>query len=153
MDRADIALLRLLQRDAGLPMSRTAELAGLSKTACWRRIKQLEEAGVLKGTVALADRHKLGLTVVAFVSVKTANHSAGWTEKFAAVVRDMEEVVEFHRLAGDIDYLLKVVLRDISAYDDFYKRLVARIDLTDVTASFSMEEIKATSALPVPAQS
>ena len=130
-------------------MAQLADQAGLSKTACWRRIiKHLEAEGVLARTVALADRAKLGLTIVAFVSVKTANHSAGWTDQFAAV-RDMEEVVEFHRLAGDIDYLFKKSSWRISLHMTSSTNRVSRIDLTDVSASFSMEEIKTTTALPI----
>jgi len=149
MDRIDHRILAALQRDAALSTADLADEVGLSPTPCWRRVKQLEAAGYIRGRVALLDREKLNIPTTVFVSVKTSSHAAGWLESFASAVRDMPEVTEFYRMSGDVDYLMKVVVPDIAAYDAFYKRLIARIDLSDVSSSFAMEEIKTTTALPL----
>jgi Lrp/AsnC family transcriptional regulator len=151
MDSFDRKILDLLQRDAGLSVADIAARAGLSPTPCWRRIRNLEKAGVIKHRVALLDRDKLGLGVTVYVAVRTREHSAKWLETFAAAVKALPEVLELHRMSGDIDYLLKVVVADIAAYDAFYKRLIDRVPLSDVSSSFAMEEIKSTTALPLPA--
>ena len=122
---------------------------GLSSTPCWRRIRLLEEAGVIRGRVALLDREKLNVGVTVFVAVRTSQHNQEWLERFARAVEGIPEVVEFYRMAGDVDYLLRVVVPDIAAYDGVYKRLIQRIDLTDVSSSFAMEEMKYTTAIPL----
>jgi Lrp/AsnC family transcriptional regulator len=122
---------------------------GLSTSPCWRRIQALEKAGVIRGRVALLNRQKLGLGVIAFVRVRTNQHSQEWLNRFAAALDDIDEVVEFYRMSGDLDYLLKVVVPDIAGYDAVYKRLIAGIELSDVSASFVMEELKTTAALPL----
>ena len=149
MDNLDHKILNLLQQDASLPLAEIAERVGLSTSPCWRRIQALEKAGVIKGRRALLDREKLGLGVIAFVRVRTNQHSDEWLNRFAQALAEIDEVVEFYRMSGDLDYLLKVVVPDIAGYDAVYKRLIARIDLSDVSASFVMEEIKATTALPL----
>ncbi|MEQ8440422.1 MAG: Lrp/AsnC family transcriptional regulator [Alphaproteobacteria bacterium] len=149
MDRIDRRILAALQRDASLSTADLAEEVGLSPTPCWRRVKQLEAAGYIRQRVAILDREKLNVPTTVFVSVKTSSHAADWLDRFAAAVRDMPEVTEFYRMSGDIDYLMKVVVPDIAAYDAFYKRLISRIDLSDVSSSFAMEEIKTTTALPL----
>jgi Lrp/AsnC family transcriptional regulator len=149
MDRIDRKILSLLQVDAALPVSEIAERVGLSTTPCWRRIRNLEEAGVIRRRVALLDARKMNLGVTVFVSLKTGRHSADWLEKFAATVAGIDEVVEFYRMSGDIDYLLRVVVPDLAGYDAVYKRLIQAAEFTDVSSSFAMEEIKYTTALPV----
>ncbi len=149
MDRIDRRILAALQRDASLSTADLAEEVGLSPTPCWRRVKQLEAAGYIRQRVAILDRVKLNVPTTVFISVKTSSHAADWLDRFAAAVRDMPEVTEFYRMSGDIDYLMKVVVPDIAAYDAFYKRLISRIDLSDVSSSFAMEEIKTTTALPL----
>lgn len=149
MDAIDRKILAALQRDAALSTADLADEVGLSPTPCWRRVKQLETAGYIRKRVALLDRDRLGVGTTVFVSIRTRSHAADWLDRFAAVVSAMPEVVEFHRMSGDIDYLMKVVVPDIPAYDAFYKRLISKIDLSDVSSSFAMEEIKATTALPL----
>ncbi|MEC9268034.1 MAG: Lrp/AsnC family transcriptional regulator [Pseudomonadota bacterium] len=149
MDNIDRRILQELQHDASLSTSDLADRVGLSTTPCWRRVRQLETSGYIKKRVALLDRARLGVSTTVFVAVKTRSHAADWLDKFARAVSDMPEVVEFHRMSGDIDYLMKVVVPDIPAYDAFYKRLISKIDLSDVSSSFAMEEIKTTTALPL----
>jgi Lrp/AsnC family transcriptional regulator len=149
MDAIDGRILALLQKDSSLPLTEVAERVGLSTSPCWRRIQALEKAGVIRGRVALLDRQKLGLGVIAFVRVRTNQHSQEWLDRFAAALDNIDEVVEFYRMSGDLDYLLKVVVPDITGYDAVYKRLIAQIELSDVSASFVMEEIKTTAALPL----
>lgn len=149
MDRLDQKILACLQDDAGLSVAEVAERVGLSSTPCWRRIRNLEDAGVIQRRVAILDRNGLGLSTTVFVAVKTSEHNEDWLARFADAVASFPEVVEFYRMSGDIDYLLKVVVADIPAYDAFYKRLIAAVDLSDVSSSFAMEEIKFTTALPL----
>lgn len=149
MDDIDIRILDCLQTDATLAVSEIARRVGLSTSPCWNRIQRLEAAGVIRARVALLDPPALNVGVTAFVSIRTSNHNATWFEKFAAAVSSFPEVVEFYRMSGDVDYLLRVVVPDIRAYDEFYKRLIERIDLQDVSSSFAMEEIKYTTALPL----
>jgi Lrp/AsnC family transcriptional regulator len=149
MDELDLKILALLQEDAGLSNTEIADRIGLSPTPCWRRIRQLEEAGIIQRRVALLDRCALNVGVTVFVQVRTNQHSPDWLVRFAAAVEKIPEVVEFYRMAGDVDYLLRVVVPDIAAYDGVYKRLIAAIDLYDVSSSFAMEEIKYTTALPL----
>jgi Lrp/AsnC family transcriptional regulator len=149
MDRIDLKILALLQDDCSLPVADIAKRVGLSPTPCWRRIQRLEEEGVVRKRVALLDGGRLNVGVTAFVAVRTSEHSAEWLEKFARAVSAFPEVVEFYRMSGDIDYLIRIVVPDIAAYDGFYRRLIAKIKLSDVSSSFAMEEIKYTTALPL----
>ncbi|MCX7355832.1 MAG: Lrp/AsnC family transcriptional regulator [Alphaproteobacteria bacterium] len=149
LDAIDRRILDALQADATIQLADLAKEAGLSPTPCWRRVKNLEEAGVIRCRVALLDRAKLNLNVTVFVAIRTNQHTPEWLERFARAVLEIPEVVDFYRMSGDIDYLLRVVVPDIAAYDEVYKRLIKRIDLYDVSSSFAMEEIKCTTALPV----
>jgi Lrp/AsnC family transcriptional regulator len=149
MDETDRQILACLQEDATMPVAEIARRVGLSSTPCWRRIQKLEEGKIIRGRVALLDSKQLNVGVTVFVSVRTNQHSLGWLERFAAAVDGMPEVVEFYRMSGEIDYLLRVVVPDIEAYDRFYKRLIAKIELSDVSSSFAMEQIKYTTALPL----
>ena len=149
MDKIDQNILRLLQEDSTLSHAAIAESVGLSTTPCWRRIQKLEESGVIQRRVALVDPERVNLGVTVFVAIRTNQHSQEWFDGFARVLAEMPEVVEFYRMSGDIDYLLRVVVPDIVAYDQLYKRLIERVDLFDVSSSFAMEQIKFTTALPV----
>ena len=149
MDATDRQILELLQRDATMPLAEIARRVGLSSTPCWRRIQKLEETKVIRRRVALLDGEKINAGVNVFVSIRTSNHNAEWLARFAEVVSHMPEVIEFYRMSGEIDYLLRVTVPDIAAYDAFYKRLIAEIDLDDVSSSFAMEQIKYTTALPL----
>ncbi|NCP19163.1 MAG: Lrp/AsnC family transcriptional regulator [Erythrobacter sp.] len=151
MDSIDWAILAALQRDASQPVHAIGEQVGLSTNPCWRRIRRMEEAGIIARRVALVDPQRIGLATTVFVSIRTKQHDAQWLETFARAVDGLEEVIECHRMAGDIDYMLKLRVRDIADYDRIYQRLIARVPgLADVTASFSMEEMKYTTALPRP---
>lgn len=149
MDKIDRNILRLLQEDSTLSTADIAEQVGLSTTPCWRRIQRLEESGVIRKRVALLSRDKLNLGVNVFVAVKTNQHNWQWLAKFSEVVSQFPEVVEFYRMAGESDYLLRVVVPDMPAYDTFYKKLVQTTDLSDVSSSFAMEQIKYTTSLPL----
>lgn len=149
LDPIDRRILRELQRDATVPIADLALHVGLSQTPCWKRVKRLTDAGVITRRVALLAREKLDLGLVVFVAIKTSHHDQEWLDAFAKAAGSMPEVVEFYRLSGDTDYLLKVLVKDISAYDAFYKRLIAAVPLSDVSSSFAMEQIKYTTALPV----
>ncbi|MGI9327120.1 MAG: Lrp/AsnC family transcriptional regulator [Pseudomonadales bacterium] len=150
LDRLDRAILHHLQLQADLTNAELADRVGLSANACWRRIKRLEDDGVIAARVALLDRQALNLPVTVFVSVRTTEHNERWLEQFARGVSAVPEVMEFYRLSGDTDYLLKVVVRDIADYDRVYKTLIALAPLSDVSSSFAMECIKSTTALPLP---
>ncbi len=149
MDSTDKAILALLQRDSSTPVSDIAESVGLSATPCWRRIKKLEEEGVIRKRVALADMAALNLSLTAFISVKTAQHTESWLKKFSDAIRRIPEIVEVHRMSGEVDYLMKVVAPDMASFDRVYKRLITSADFSDVTSTFSMEEIKSTTELPL----
>ncbi len=138
-----------MQEDASLSVAQLAERVGLTTTPCWRRLQRLEREGYIRARVALLDPQKLGLGLSVFVLIRTAHHTADWLEQFSRTVSAFPEVVEVNRLAGEYDYLLRVVTRDIASYDRFYKRLIEAVDLSDVTSSFSMEEIKYATALPL----
>src|SRR6516165_11295555 len=150
MDAIDRKILALLQQDASHSVAEIGSLVGLSSTPCWKRIQRLEADGVIQRRVALVDQDKIGLGVTVFVSIETGDHSQQWLDRFAAEVRAMPEVMEFYRMAGDVDYMLRVVVSDIAGYDSFYKRLIAAVPLKNVTSRFAMEKIKATTALPIP---
>jgi len=149
MDRIDSNILKLLQEDATISTASIAERVGLSTTPCWRRIQRLEESGVIRKKVALLSRDMLNLGVNVFVAVKTNQHNLQWLEKFSETVSQFPEVVEFYRMAGESDYLLRVVVPDIPAFDTFYKKLVQTTELSDVSSSFAMEQIKYTTSLPM----
>ena len=149
MDKLDKKILEQLQKNGGLTAAELADRIGLSKAPCWRRIKRLEEAGVIKQTVALLDARSLNLGTTVFVTLKTGNHSEAWFDKFVKAVRDIPEVTEIHRMSGDVDYLMRIVVPDIDAYDLVYKRLIASVEFQDVSASFALETIKYTTALPL----
>lgn len=148
IDAIDRAILRLLAADASLSLNEIAERVGLTSTPCWKRIRRLEEAGIIRGRVAVIDPEKVGLPVSAFVSVETADHSAAWLERFAALVAKTPEIVGAWRMSGDIDYLLHVVVPDIAAYDGFYRRLIEALPLRNVTSRFAMEHMKS-APLPI----
>ena len=140
----------LLQQDASLSVAEIGNLVGLSSTPCWKRIQRLEADGVIQKRVALVDQDKIGLGVTVFVSIETGDHSQEWLGRFAEEVGAMPEVMEFYRMAGDVDYMLRVVVPDIQGYDTFYKKLIAAVPLKNVTSRFAMEKIKSTTALPIP---
>jgi Lrp/AsnC family transcriptional regulator len=150
LDAFDIAILGELQEDASRPVAEVAQAVNLSQNACWRRIKILEEAGVIRKRVALLDPQRVGCGVTIFVSLRAGEHSEDWLEAFADKVARMPEVVEFYRMTGDVDYLLKLQVRDITAYDEVYKSLIRLARLRDVSAAFAMEELKHTHAVPLP---
>ncbi|MDB5737143.1 MAG: Lrp/AsnC family transcriptional regulator [Sphingomonas bacterium] len=149
LDTIDRRILAILQEDATRPIAEIAEAVSLSATPCWKRIKRLEKAGVIQRRVAILDRDKLGLGVTVIVAIRTARHSEDWLASFADGVARIPEVVEFYRMSGEIDYLLKVVARDIADYDRIYRKLTKVADLHDVSSSFAMQEIKSTTALPL----
>lgn len=151
LDRTDLQLLDALQRDATLSMAQLGERVGLSATPCWKRIKRLQDEGYITARLAILDRKKVGLPVTVFVSVRTTQHDEKWLARFAAIVTAMPEVLEFHRMSGDIDYMLKVVTGSIDGYDRFYKKLIRQVGLSGVSSAFSMEQIKSTSVLPLDA--
>lgn len=149
LDSIDRRILTLLQRDAALPVAEIAAQVGLSQTPCWKRIKRMEAQGIITARVALVDPRMVGLPLTAFVAVETADHSPEWIERFAHATADMPEVMDVWRMAGDVDYLLRVVVRDMGAYDGFYRRLIAAIPLKNVSSRFAMEHVKASSVLPL----
>lgn len=149
MDRIDRRILELLQKNAQLSTAEIAEQVGLSTTPCWRRIQRLEESGVIARRVALLDRSKINLGTDVFISVKTNQHNWEWLENFSRKVSEFPEVMEFYRMAGEADYLLRVVVPDMPAFDAFYKKLIQSTELADVSSSFAMEQIKYTTALPL----
>ena len=149
MDNMDLKILRVLQEDSSLSVTEVAQRVGLSTSPCWKRINKLQADGIILRHEAVLDATKLGLGLTVFMMIKTGEHSGPWLEKFAKFVKAMPEVQEFHRMAGEVDYLLKIVVADMQQFDDFYKNMVEETTLTDVTSSFSMEVIKHTSALPI----
>ncbi|WP_092496890.1 Lrp/AsnC family transcriptional regulator [Faunimonas pinastri] len=149
MDRLDRMILTILQEDTTIPVAEIGRRVGLSTTPCWRRIQKMEEDGVIKRRVAVLDPAKVNAKVTVFVSIVTNQHNEDWLTRFARIISEFPEVVDFYRMSGNIDYLLKVVVPDIEAYDTFYKKLVSRIDITDVSSAFAMERIKEATALPL----
>ncbi len=150
MDAIDRKILAVLQENASLSVAEIGTRVGLSSTPCWKRIQRLEADGVIQKRVALVDQDSIGLKISVFVSIETGDHSQDWLERFAKTVTAMPEVMEFYRMAGDVDYMLRVVVPDIAGYDAFYKRLIATVPLKNVTSRFAMEKIKSTTALPIP---
>ena len=149
LDDIDRRILELLQEDASLPVSEIAARVGLSTTPCWKRIHKLKEDGVIAGQVVLCDPDKLELGTTVFVEVSTNQHNEAWLASFAKAVQSIPEIVEVYRMSGDVDYLLRVVVRDIKGYDAVYKRLIRACELHDVSSSFAMERIKYATALPM----
>jgi len=151
IDAIDRKILRVLQENASLSVADIGERVGLSSTPCWKRIQRMEQDGVIIGKVALVDQVKIGLGVTVFVSVESSDHSQQWLTTFASAVSAMPEVLELYRMAGDVDYMLRVVVADMQSYDEFYRRLIASVALKNVTSRFAMEKIKSVTSLPVPA--
>jgi Lrp/AsnC family transcriptional regulator len=149
LDDMDIKILRLLQLDCTRPVADIGKEVGLSTTPCWRRIQKLEETGVIKGRVALLDPASVNAGVTVFVEIKTDQHNLAWLETFRAAVADLPEVVEAYRMSGEVDYLLRVVVPDIAAYDGFYKRLISKLEIAKVSSAFAMEQMKYSTALPL----
>lgn len=149
MDAIDKSLLALLQENADLPLAEIAGRVGLSATPCWRRIQRLEKDGVIQRRVALLDPEKLNVGVTVFVLLRTSRHNQEWFEKLRAIIDGIPEVVDFYRMSGTIDYLLRVVVPSIAAYDSVYRRLTQNIEIFEVSSSFAMEEIKHTTSLPL----
>ena len=149
MDHIDKAILALLQENSALPVNEVAERVGLSSTPCWRRIQRLDEAGYIRRRVALLDAGRVNVGVTVFVLIRTNQHNQDWFAQLSATISEIPEVLDFYRMSGSIDYLLRVVVPDIAAYDEVYKRLTRKIDIFEVNSSFAMEEIKHTTSLPL----
>ncbi len=149
MDTTDRKILDILQQDAALSLDDFSERVGLSRNACWRRIKRLEDEGIIKARVTLLDASRINVGLTAFIALRTTEHSEKWLDQFSKAVRGIPEIIGVYRMTGDIDYLLQVVIPDVAAYDRLYKRLISRITLADVSSSFVMEEIKSTTVLPL----
>jgi Lrp/AsnC family transcriptional regulator len=150
LDAIDRKILAVLQEDASLSVAEIGERVGLSSTPCWKRIQRLEAEDIILRRVALVDQNKIGLGITVFVSVESGDHSEAWLKTFADAVSAMPEVMEFYRMAGDVDYMLRVVVADMHAYDTFYKKLISTVALKNVTSRFAMEKIKSTTSLPIP---
>ncbi|WPZ14774.1 Lrp/AsnC family transcriptional regulator [Nitratireductor rhodophyticola] len=149
IDQFDRRILRVLQRDASLSQRDLAEKVGLSQNACWRRLKSLEERGVIRGRTLQVDRNKLGLGLVVFVMVKTRHHSTTWLQTFRQHVSSIPEIVDFFRIGGDYDYMLRIVTTDMESYDSVYQRLIQKVELESVTSYFAMEAIEERRPLPI----
>lgn len=149
MDRYDTRLLDLIQVDCSQSLDDLAEAVGLSRNACWRRMKVLEEAGVIRGRVAILDAQKLGIGLTAVITVRTSHHTPEWLDSFRRAVHAIPEIVTAYRTTGEVDYLLQAVLPDVAAYDRLYKALIAAVPLSDVSSFFVMETLKATTRLPL----
>ena len=149
LDRMDRKILEILQKDCTLPVAEVGKQIGLSTTPCWRRIQKLEESGVIQRRVAVLDPKKVNVGVTVFVSITTSHHTQEWLDRFHEALQDFPEIVEFYRMSGQVDYLLRVVVPDIERYDAFYKKLITKIELSDVSSAFAMEQIKYTTALPL----
>ena len=149
MDRTDTRILKLLQEDADRPVAEIAAAVGLSPTPCWRRIQKLKASGVIRRTVAIVDPQAIGRGLNVFVGVEARDHTPDWLEQFTTMVSPMPEVMEIYRMAGELDYLLRISVRDMAQFDDFYRRLIAAVPLKNVTSNFAMERVKHTTAYPV----
>ena len=150
MDRTDLKILAILQDDASLPVAEIAKRVNLSQTPCWRRIQKLEAAGVIRRRVALLDPNSVGAGISVFVEVETGDHSADWLARFHETVSALPNVMEVYRMAGDVDYLIRVAVGSMAEYDSFYKQLIAGVPLKNVTSRFAMEQVKSTTAYPLP---
>ena len=149
LDKLDVKILQILQKDCTVPVAEIGKKVGLSTTPCWRRIQKMEEMGVIRSRVALLDSAMVNAPVTVFVFITTNKHTETWLDEFHAAIERFTEVVEFYRMSGQVDYLLRVVVPDIASYDAFYKRLISEIDIADVSSSFAMEQIKFTTELPL----
>jgi len=149
LDEIDCKILAIVQEDATTPLSQIAALAGLSQTPCWRRLQRLKKDGVILRTAAILQPEAIGLGLTVMISIEAAAHSPEWLDRFTQFVRGRPEVIEAHRLAGDIDYLLKVTVADMAAYDAFYRELIAGVPIKNVSSRFAMERVKENSAYPV----
>ena len=149
MDQIDLRILRILQGDSSLSMSDVSKRVGLSASPCWKRIKRMQKEGIIKHQIAVLNAHRLGFGLTVFVNIKTGEHSTDWLKQFSETVTAMPEVMELHRIAGEVDYMLKVIVPDMEAFDVFYKRLIEGTELREVTSHFTMETIKETTALPI----
>jgi Lrp/AsnC family transcriptional regulator len=149
LDRIDLQILDVLQRDTTLSMAELGAQVGLSSTPCWKRVKRMEDEGLIERRVAIVNRKAVGLPVTVFVSIRAGQHDEKWLARFAALISSLPEVQEFHRVSGDVDYLLKVVTSSIEGYDRFYKKLIGLAEMAGVSSAFSMEQIKSTTALPL----
>lgn len=149
IDQIDRRILHALQRDASLSQRDLADTVGLSQNACWRRLRALEEKGIIRGRTVVLDRVKLGLGLVVFVMVKTRHHSASWLQTFRQHVSSIPEVVDFFRIGGDYDYMLRIVTTDMTSYDSVYQRLIQKLELESVTSYFAMEAIEERRPLPI----
>lgn len=149
MDATDKEILRILQRDSTRSLESIAEAVSISVNTCWRRVKQMEERGVIQKRVAVVNPDAIDLGQTVFVSIRTNTHSSEWLERFTKIVNEIPEVIEFYRMAGDVDYILKIVVSTVADYDRVYKRLIADIEITDVSATFAMECLKRTTELPL----
>lgn len=149
LDEMDLKILEILQADCTLPVAEIGKQVGLSTTPCWRRIQKMEESGVIQRRVALLEPKAVEASVTVFVSVSTNRHALNWLEDFHKAIVGFPEVVEFYRMSGAVDYLLRVVVPDIAAYDAFYKKLISKIELSNVSSAFAMEQIKCTTMLPL----
>ncbi len=149
IDKTDRLILTHLQKDASISAEQLAARVNLSRNACWRRVKQMEASNIIKRRVTLVNAEAVGLELTAFVLVRTSEHDSKWLEKFAAAVRELPEIVGAHRMSGDLDYILRVRLANVKAYDTFYKRLIKRVPLSDISASFVMDDIKDTTEIPL----
>ena len=148
-DEIDRKILKLLQRDASLSLEALGESVGLSRNGCWRRVKALEDSGVIIGRVTLLDPEKIDLSLTVFIQIRTKSHDADWLQRFASATREMPEILGAYRMTGDLDYLIRARVRDVKDYDALYQRLISRVDMSDVSASFVMEELKETTQLPL----
>ena len=149
LDKLDRKILALLQDNADLSLNEVAERVNLTKNPCWRRIQKLQDSGVIRKKVALLDARQLNLGVTVFVNIRTTQHTVEWLKTFADAVDDIPEIVEFYRMSGDVDYMLKIVVPSIEAYDSVYKKMIQKVDIANVSSYFAMEEIKNTTALPL----
>ncbi|MCP4980744.1 MAG: Lrp/AsnC family transcriptional regulator [Gammaproteobacteria bacterium] len=149
MDRVDKRILALLQRDSEQSLVKLSEQVGLSKNPCWRRIQRLQEAGIIRARVALLDAASLNLGVIVFMNIRTNQHSAEWVEKFTTAIDDIPEIVEYYRMSGEVDYLLKILAPTIGAFDAVYKKLISRVEIFEISSHFAMEELKNTTELPL----
>ncbi|MEO0917514.1 MAG: Lrp/AsnC family transcriptional regulator [Pseudomonadota bacterium] len=149
LDPIDRRILHHLQHNADIHLDELGSQVGLSRNACWRRVKHLEASGIIRGRVALLDPDRAGLPLTVFIMIRTDQHSRDWSDRFAKATQGMDEILGVYRMTGDLDYLVKAQVSDVASYDAFYQRLIAKIDLSDVSASFVMERIKETTALPM----
>ena len=149
LDEFDLKILRFVQADASLSADQLAEKIGLSRNACWRRLKRLETESIIKRKVALVDPESVELELSVFILIKALGHETDWLEKFKNAVTSMPEIIGAHRMSGELDYILRVRVQNVKSYDDFYQRLIARVPIADISASFVMEDLKDTTALPI----